>query len=204
MKRQKKITICIVLMFISFHTFSQFVIVNITWINSDRSLLSVLIQKAAINSAIIAQQAIINTSLQTTLRTKIATRFKEFEHNEDDPNLRLALFLNLTINNLVMGLPIATPAHFPLYTTIAKNEYFFRELLLNNAIAIEIALVSNNNIRNANTRELYSLNKKMLTKLKKTNAYVHKKALFVIVASLISRAATMPASDLNQILSFGI
>ena len=56
MKRQKKITICIVLMLISFHSFSQLFVVNLTWINTDRSLLRVLTQKIAINSAIIAQQ----------------------------------------------------------------------------------------------------------------------------------------------------
>ena len=119
MKRQKKITICIVLMLISFHSFSQLFVVNLTWINTDRSLLRVLTQKIAINSAIIAQQTLINTSLQSILVSKRATRLKEFEHNINDPNLRVALALNLAINTLVIGTPIVTPSSFPFYVTLA-------------------------------------------------------------------------------------
>ena len=44
----------------------------------------------------------------------------------------------------------------------------------------------------------------MLTKLKKTNANVHKNALFVIGTSLLSQAATLSAGDLNDIISLGL
>ncbi len=204
MKKYKKLTINIVLMFISFHAFSQFAIVNITWINTDKSLLSVLGKKLTVNSIITAEQTLIYTGLQNILKSKIATRIQEYEWNKHDRSLAVPLALNLTINNLLIGAPLATPSSFPFFITAAKNEYFIRELAINNVIALQIALVKNNNIRNVNTQELYSLNRKMLTKLKMTNKNARKNAAFVIVASLISKAAAMSESDLNQILSLGL
>lgn len=203
-KAHKKFIICILLTSCSFHGFSQFVITNITWINTDKPLLGVLSQKLATNAIIFSQQTLIHTGLKDIKASKVDTRTKEYERNRYDRSLALPLGLNLAINNLLLLTPIATPSSFPLYTTVAKNEYFIRELAINNTIALQIALTRNNNIRNVNTQELYSLNRKMLTKLKKTNKNAHKNALFVIVASLLSKAATMSNDDLETILSLGL
>ena len=200
----KKLTTYILFIFISSPVFSQFVIVNITWINTDKPLLGVLSQKLAVNSIISSQQALIHTGLKDIKNSKIRTRIKEYERNRHDKSLAVPLATNLAINNLLLGAAIVTPSSFPFYITAAKNEYFVRELAINDAIALQIALTKNNRIRNANTQELYSLNRKMLTKLTKTNKNAHKNAAFVIVASLLSKVATMPASELDQILSLGL
>lgn len=204
MKIYKKLSVCFFLLFVSFHAYSQFVIINTTWINTDKALLGVLSQKLAVNSIILSQQTLIHTGLKDIKNSKIAIRIKEYEKNKYDRSLAVPLATNLAINNLLLGAPIVTPSSFPFYITAAKNEYFIRELAINDAIALQIALARNNKIRNANTQELYSLNRKMLTKLKKTNKNAHKHAAFVIAASLLSRVATMPADDLNQILSLGL
>lgn len=204
MKIYKKLTVCIFFMFVSFYAYSQFIVFNITWINTDKPLLGVLTQKLAVNSLILSQQTLIHTGLKDIRDSKIQIREQEYEKNKYDKSLRVPLALNLTINQLLLGAPIVTPSSFPFYITAAKNEYFIRELAINDVIALQIALTRNNNIRNANTQELYSLNRKMLTKLKKTNKNAHENAAFVIVASLLSNVATMPASELNQILSLGL
>jgi len=204
MKIHIKLIICVLFMFVTFQSFSQFVIINITWINTDKSLLGVLGQKLAINAAITAEQAIIHKALDDIRYSKIATRIKEYEKNKYDGSLKIPLAFNLTVNTILIGAPILTPSSFSLYATVAKTEYFVRELAINSTIAGAIALERNNNIRNVNTQELYSLNLKMLTKLKNTNKNVHKNAAFVIIASLLSKAANMSQSDLNKILSLGL
>lgn len=198
----KKLTTCIFMIFISAPVFSQFVIINITWINTDKSLLGVLSQKLAVNSVILTEQTYIHNGLKDIRDSKIKTRKKEYERNKHDKSLKIPLLQNQVINNLLLGTVLLTPSSFPFYITAAKNEYFSRELAINNLIALKIALEKNNRIRNANTQQLHSLNRKMLTNLTKTNKNVHKNATFVIVASLLSKTATMPASDLDQILSF--
>lgn len=204
MKKYKKLPICIVLMFVSFYAHSQFVVINITWINTDKPLLGVLGQKLAVNFFIASQQALIHTGLKDIKNSKIQIRINEYEKNKYDGSLKIPLAKNLLINNLLLGASIFTPSSFPFYITAAKNEYFVRELAINDLIVAKIALVRNNKIRNANTQELYSLDRKMLSKLNKTNKNAHKNAAFVIIASLLSRAATLPADDLNQILSLGL
>lgn len=200
----KKNIISIFLLFISFHTFSQFVVINITWINTDKPLLGVLSQKLAVNAIIISQQTLIHTGLTDIRDSKIQTRIREYERNSYDRSLAVPIALNSTINGILLGTPTITPSSFPFYITVAKNEYFIRELAINGTIATDILLTRNNNIRNVNTQELYSLNRKMLTRLKKANKNAHANAAFVIFASLLSKTASMPASDLNQILSLGL
>lgn len=204
MKKYKKLPICIVLMFVSFCAHSQLVVLNITWINTDKPLLGVLGQKLTVNSFIASQQALIHTGLKDIKNSKVQIRINEYEKNKYDGSLKIPLAKNLLINNLLLGSSIITPSSLPFYITAAKTEYFVRELLFNDLIAVKIALARNNKIRNANTQELYSLNRKMLSKLKKTNRNAHKNAAFVIIASLLSRAATLPADDLNQIISLGL
>lgn len=204
MKKYKKLPICIVLMFVSFCAHSQFFVINITWINTDKPLLGVLGQKLAVNSFISSQQALIHTGLKDIKNSKVQIRINEYEKNKYDGSLKIPLAKNLLINNLLLGASIITPSSFPFYITTAKTEYFVRELAINDLIAVKIALARNNKIRNANTQELYSLNRKMLSKLKKTTRNAHKNAAFVIIASLLSRAATLPADDLNQIISLGL
>ncbi len=192
------------LIFISFPVFSQFVVVNITWINTDKPLLGVLSQKLAVNAIVLSQQTLIHTGLKKIKESKIEIRKNEYEKNKYDRSLAVPLGANLVINNLLLGAPMVTPSSFPFYITAAKNEYFIRELAINDVIALQIALTRNNNIRNTNTQELYSLNRKMLTKLSKTNRNSHKNAAFVIVASLLSKVASMPQSELDEILSLGL
>jgi hypothetical protein len=204
MKKYKKNFFCTTLIFISFHAFPQFVIVNVTLINTDSGLLSILATKSAVNSAILAQQTLIYTGLKDIRKSKIETRVREYEKNEYDRSLKVPLASNLVINNLLLGAAIATPSSLPFYHTAAKNEYFVRELAINDAIALQIALARNDNIRNVNTQELYSLDRKMLDKLKKTNENGQRNAAFVILASLLAKTATLSASELDEILSLGL
>lgn len=216
-----KLIICIVFMFVTFQSFSQMV-VNITWINTDRPLLGVLKQKLVLNTLIKAGQLVIHEALDEIRDSKMDIRRKEYEVNNHDSSLRGAVGINSAINGALMGglvipvglntaikdvfvtAPELPSSPFPFYNTLAKNEYFTRELFINMLIGSEIVLQRNTNIRNSNTQELHSLNVKMLTKLKKTNKNVHENAVFVIVASLIAGAATMSDSDLNTILSLGL
>ena len=204
MKIDKKLIVCIFFMFVSFHAFSQWIVVNITWINTDKPLLGVLGQKLALNSIIMSQQKLIHTGLKDIRNSKIRSRIKEYERNRYDGSLKFPVATNLMFNNALL-LPLKiTPSSFPFYITAAKDVYFTRELAINDLIAIRIALTSNKKIRNANTQELYSLNRKMLTKLKKTNKNAHKNAAFVLVASLLSNVATIPQSRLDSILKLGL
>jgi hypothetical protein len=203
-KSYKKSIIFILLVFSSFHVFSQFVIVNIIWINTDKPLLGVLTQKLSVNAVILSQQTLIHTGLKDIKTSKVETRIKEYEKNKYDRSLAIPLGLNLATNSLLL-LPLTiSSSTFPFYITAAKNEYFTRELAINYTIAAQIILTRNNDIRNTNTQELYSLNRKMLTKLKKTNKNAHKNAVFVIVASLLAKAATISDEDFEQIISLGL
>jgi hypothetical protein len=203
-KSHKKSIIFILLVFSSFHVFSQFVIINITWINTDRPLLGVLTQKLSVNAVILSQQTLIHTGLKDIKTSKVETRVKEYERNTYDRSLAIPLGLNLATNSLLL-LPLTiSSSTFPFYITAAKNEYFNRELAINYAIAAQIILSRSNDIRNTNTQELYSLNLKMLTKLKKTNKNAHKNAVFVFVASLLAKAATISDEDFEQIISLGL
>jgi|SaaInl0LU_22_DNA_1037365.scaffolds.fasta_scaffold09578_3 hypothetical protein len=203
-KSYKKSIIFILLVFSSFHVFSQFVIVNITWINTDKPLLGVLTQKLAVNAVILSQQTLIHTGLKDIQKSKVETRVKEYEKNKYDRSLKAPLALNLVTNNLLLLPLITTKDNFPFYITAAKNEYFIRELAINNTIALQIALTRNNNIRNANTQKLYSLDRKLLTKLNRTNKNVHKNAVFVIVASLLAKASKMSNEDFEKIMRLGL
>ncbi|MCX2681922.1 hypothetical protein OOZ15_18365 [Galbibacter sp. EGI 63066] len=200
----KKWSLSIVFLIVSLQGFSQFVVFEITWINTDRTLLQILGQKSAVNSAMLVQQTLIHQGLKDIRRSKQEIRKKEFEINRHDKSLAVPLGLNLTINNLLMGTPIVAPSSFPFYITAEKSEYLTRELAINNSIAGLISSVRNTNIRNANTQELYSLNQKLLAKLKKTNRHAYKDASFIILASLLANVATMPADDLSTILSLGL
>lgn len=203
-KSYKKTIICILLAFSSIHVFSQFVIVNTTWINTDKPLLGVLGQKLSVNALILSQQTLIHTGLKDIKTSKVETRKNEYEENRYDRSLAIPLGLNLAINSLLLLPLTVSTSTFPFYITAAKTEYFTRELAINYTIAAQIILTRNNNIRNVNTQELYSLNRKMLTKLKKTNKNAHENAVFVIVASLLANVATMSNGDLETILSLGL
>jgi hypothetical protein len=203
-KSYKKSIIFILLVFSSFHVFSQFVIVNIIWINTDKPLLGVLTQKLSVNAIILSQQTLIHTGLKDIKTSKVETRIKEYERNTYDRSLAIPLGLNLATNSLLLLPLTVSTSIFPFYITAAKNEYFTRELAINYTIAAQIILTRNNDIRNTNTQELYSLNRKMLTKLKKTNENAHKNAVFVIVASLLAKAATISDEDFEQIISLGL
>lgn len=204
MKIDNKLIVFIFFMFVSLHAFSQVVVFNFTWINTDKPLLGVLNQKLSVNSIISSKQTLIHTGLRDIRNSKIQIRKKEYEENKYDGSLKVPLATNLLTNNLLLGAPLVTPTSFPFFITLAKIEYFTRVLAINDYIAIKIALERNNRIRNANTQELYSLNLEMITKLKKTNKHAHKTAAFVIVTSLLSNVAAMPTSDLDEILTLGL
>lgn len=194
---------CIISLFISLQTYSQ-VIVNVTIINRDSELLEILAKKTAYNSAILASQTFIYEGLKEIKKSKIETRIKEYEKNDYDKSLKIPIASNFAINNILLGTAIGARSTLPFYNTIEKNEYFTRELAINNSITSLIAISRNSNIRNANTQELYSLNQKMLSKLKYTNENAQRNALFIILASLLAKTRTMPLSDLNDILSLGL
>ena len=203
-KNNMRLLICTVVMFVTFQSFSQFVIINITWINTDRALLGVLGQKLAVNTARLAAQTIIDQSFKAISTSKRNIRMYEYEENKYDGNLKPAVALNTLINGILLGIPLATGTLFSFYATPAKNEYFARELAINVLVGANMQLVRHTSIRNANTQELYALNDKMLTKLKETNKNVHKNAAFVIGASLLCRGANMSSKKLDTILSLGL
>ncbi|MFB3390092.1 hypothetical protein [Flavobacterium sp. LAR06] len=204
MKLNKKVFFCLAFMLTSLHAFPQFIVINITVINTDKGLLRILTEKSAVNSAILANQTLIYTGLKDIKDSKIETRIREYERNKHDRSLQVPIASNLLLNNLLMGAAITTRPLLPFYNTAAKNEYFIRELAINDAIAFQIALTRNGNIRNANTQELYSLDQKMLSKLKKTNENGQRNAVFIILTSLLAKTATLSESDLNKILSLGL
>jgi hypothetical protein len=204
MKRYKKIIFSTAFMFISFHVFPQFIIINATIINTDSGLLEILTEKALVNSIILGGQTGIYTGLKDIRTSKIETRIREYEKNKYDRSLKVPLASNLAINNLLLGTAITTRYALPFYNTSAKKEYFIRELGINDAIALQIALARNGNIRNANTQELYSLDQKILSKLKKTNENGQRNAVFIILSSLLAKTGSLSANDLDEILSLGL
>ncbi len=191
-----------VFLFVSFNAFSQFLVINVQIINTDKGLLKILAKKEAHNIAILAGQTTIYEGLKDIKESKIQTRIKEFEENKHDRSLKVPIGANLFINNILLG--GATVAPVPFYMTAAKNEYFIRELAINNAIAVQIDLTRNGNSRNANTQELYSLDRKMLAKLKKTNENAHRNAAFVILASLLAKTTTLSTDKVNEIISLDL
>lgn len=204
MTRYKKIFFCSAFMFISFHGFAQFVIVNTTLINTDNALLKILGEKTGYNATILAEQTLIYTGLKDIKDSKIETRIREYEKNGYDKSLKVPLASNLLINNILLGTAIGTRTSLPFYRTAEKDEYFKRELFVNNSIAGLIALSRNGSIRNANTQELYALDQKMLAKLKKTNESGQRNAALIILASLLAKTASLSADELNMIFSLGL
>lgn len=200
----KKIFICSAFMFISFQAFPQFVIVNTTLINTDKDLLKILGEKLGYNTLILAEQTLIYKGLKDIKNSKIETRIREYEKNDYDKSLKVPLATNLAINNILLGTAIGTRTLLPFYHTAAKDEYFTRELAINDAIALQIALTRNGNIRNANTQELYTLDQKMLSKLKRTNENGQRNAALIILASLLAKTASLSPAELNTIFSLGL
>jgi len=200
-----RLLICAILLFVTFQSFSQ-LFVTVTWINSDKPLLRVLGQKLAYNGLILGGQIIIHEALKDIKNSKKRIRQKDYEGPKLKNNLTIPVLLNTTINAVLLGSPTLSKDTFSFYNTPSKRTYFMRELRINFAIGLEIenAMKKNSNIRNANTQELYSLNFKMLTKLKETNKNVHKTAAFVIGASLLTKAAVMSSEKLDKILELGL
>lgn len=204
MEKKVRIILSTALLLLSYDAVAQFVIINATIINTDSGLLKILTEKLAVNTAILVEQKLIYDGLTDIKNSKIEIRSREFEKNKYDNSLKVPLATNLAINNLLIGTVIATPTKMPFYHTAAKNEYFIRELAINNAIALQMALSRNANIRNVNTQELHSLNRKMLNKLKKTNENPHRNAAFILLTSLLAQKVSLSGEDLNQILKLGL
>ena len=203
-----RLLIFAIVMLVTFQSFSQWKI-TIIWDNTDRPLLSVLKQKLAINFTIAAAQVKIHNSLEEIEKSKRDTRRKEYEARPNyDGDLRLAVASNTVINNILLGLPTLPVKKFSFYNTFIKDAYFAQGLLLNNGIAAAFAIetAQKKKMRNANTQELYSLNVKMLTKLKKINKNMHKNAAFIIGASLLCGEVAMSSEDweLQTILKLGL
>jgi hypothetical protein len=204
-----RLLIFTIVMLVTFQSFSQFVTFTIIWDNTDRPLLSVLKQKLAINFAIATAQQSIHNSLVDIEKSKRDTRRKEYEALPNyDGDLRFAVASNTVINNILLGIPLLPVTKFSFYNTFIKDAYFFQGLLLNNGIAAAFAIetAQKKKMRNANTQELYSLNVKMLTKLKKINKNMHKNAAFIIGASLLCGEVAMSSQDweLQTILEQGL
>jgi hypothetical protein len=184
------------------------VVVTVTWINSDKPLLRVLGQKQLYNLSIFVGQMAIHDALKDIKNSKKSIRLKDYEGPKLKNDLTTPVALNTTINTVLLGAPKFVNTKFSFYNTPSKRTYFMRELGINSAIGglILMAMKNNNNIRNANTQELYSMNFKMLTKLKETNKNVHKTAAFVIGASLLTKGALMSSQrwDLDTILELGL
>lgn len=202
MRRFRKMIFSGIFLFFSFNAFAQILIINTTYFNTDKGLLKILAKKEAHNIAILTGQTTIYEGLKDIKDSKVETRIKEFEKNKYDRSLKVPLALNLTINNLLLGGTVIVPAAF--YNTAAKKEYFLRELAINNSIALQIGLTRNGNIRNVNTQELYALDQKMLSKLKKTNKNAHKNAAFVLLASLLAKTTSLSISQLNDVVSLDL
>lgn len=202
-----RLLICAILLFVTFQSFSQLV-VTVTWINSDKPLLRVLQQKFTYNGIILGGQIIIHEALKDIKNSKKRIRQKEYESNKLNKDLKIAVGLHNTTNTVLLGAPKFVNTKFSFYNTPSKRTYFMRELRINWAIGGLILMAMKKkkkmNIRNANTQELYSLNVKMLTKLKETNKNVHKTAAFVIGASLLTGAAVMSPEKLDKILELGL
>jgi hypothetical protein len=203
-----RLLICAILLFVTFQSFSQLV-VTVTWINSDKPLLRVLQQKFTYNGIILGGQIIIHEALKDIKNSKKRIRQKEYESNKLNKDLKIAVGLHNTTNTVLLGAPKFVNTKFSFYNTPSKRTYFMRELRINSAIGGLILMAMKKkkkkmNIRNANTQELYSLNVKMLTKLKETNKNVHKTAAFVIGASLLTGAAVMSSEKLDKILELGL
>jgi len=201
-----RLLICAILLFVTFQSFSQLV-VTVTWINSDRPLLRVLQQKLGYNILISGGQTAIHEALKDIKNSKIRIRLKDYEGPKPKDNLTIPVVLNATINAVLLGSPTLLKDTFSFYNTPSKRTYFMRELRINSAISGLILMAmkkKNNNIRNANTQELYSLNFKMLTKLKETNKNVHKTAAFVIVAPLLKETAKLSPGEMDTILKLGL
>ena len=200
----KKSSITYLFILAVFWSYSQFVVVNITLINTDNGVLTVLSEKLVYNSLIMAEQVIIHKGFESIRDNKGEIRSFEYEKNSYDRSLAASLALNEVINSLIIGVPLVTPSSFPFYHTLAKNDYLIREKLINLSIEGVILSQRNNRIRNSNTQELYALNRKMLTSLKESNSNVYKNALFIIIASMLSNIATLSDSDLETILSLNL
>jgi hypothetical protein len=200
-----RLLICAILLFVTFQSFSQ-VVVTVTWINSDKPLLRVLQQKFFYNGIIFGGQMAIHEALKDIKNSKKRIRQKDYEGPKLKNNLTIPVVLNTTINAVLLGSPTLSKDTFSFYNTPSKRTYFKEKSRINLFIGIEIesAMKENSNIRNANTQELYSLNFKMLTKLKETNKNVHKTAAFVIGASLLTGAAVMSPEKLDKILELGL
>jgi hypothetical protein len=202
-----RLLICAILLFVTFQSFSQLV-VTVTWINSDRPLLRVLGQKFTYNGIILGGQIIIHEALKDIKNSKKRIRQKEYESNKLNKDLKIAVGLHNTTNTVLLGAPKFVNTKFSFYNTPSKRTYFMRELGINSAIGGLILMAMKKkkkmNIRNANTQELYSLNVKMLTKLKETNKNVHKTAAFVIGASLLTGAAALTPQELEIIYKLGL
>jgi len=207
-----RLLICAIFLIVTFQSFSQ-LYVKVTLINSDRPLLRVLVQKALYNDLILVGQISIHEALKAIEKSKKRIRQKEYESNKLNKDLEIAVGLHNATNTVLLGAPKFVNTKFSFYNTPSKRTYFIRELRINLAIGGSILMAMKKkkkkkkkkmNIRNANTQELYSLNVKMLTKLKETNKNVHKTAAFVIGASLLTGAALMSSQDLDKILELGL
>ena len=203
-----RLLICAIFLIVTFQSFSQ-LYVKVTLINSDRPLLRVLVQKALYNDLILVGQISIHEALKAIEKSKKRIRQKEYESNKLNKDLKIAVGLHNTTNTVLLGAPKFVNTKFSFYNTPSKRTYFMRELRINSAIGGLILMAMKKkkkkmNIRNANTQELYSLNVKMLTKLKETNKNVHKTAAFVIGASLLTKAAVMSSEKLDKILELGL
>jgi hypothetical protein len=203
-----RLLICAILLFVTFQSFSQ-VVVTVTYINSDKPLLRVLNQKLAYNGIIFGGQMAIHEALKAIKNSKKRIRLKDYEGPKPKNDLKTPVRLNTIINGILLGVPTLVNTKFSFYNTPSKRKYFIEKSAINFAIGLEIENAmkkKNSNIRNANTQELYSLNFKMLTKLKETNKNVHKTAAFVIVASLLTEAVVMSSQDwdLDTILELGL
>jgi hypothetical protein len=203
-----RLLIFAIVMLVTFQSFSQATF-TIYWDNTDRPLLSVLKQKLAINLGIAASQVSIHNSLKAIETSKIETRRREYEARPNyDGDLKFAGASNIAINNILLGIPLLPVTKFSYYNTSIKCAYFALGLGLNNGIAAAFVAetAQKKKIRNANTQELYSLNVKMLTKLKEINKNMHKNAAFIIGASLLCGEVAMSSQDwdLQTILEQGL
>ena len=149
--------------------FSQWAIFHVTLNNTDSRLNTILVERQAAVIANTASYETILNSIDLITTSLFSIRTKEYLTSAHDKRHTAGTLLQGFYATL-LGLPALSPSFFPLYSTTAKREYFANEIGLIAPLLVDINVTGRgNNIRNANTQELYLLRKEMFLNLKKVS-----------------------------------
>lgn len=168
-KSTYKVFLFLLLFLCKYDVHSQWAIFHVTVNNTDSRLNTILLERQAAVIATTASYETILNSIELIATSLFNIRTKEYLTSNHDKRHTVGTLLQGFYATL-LGMPALSPSFFPLYSTAAKREYFANEIGLIVPLLVDINVTGRgNNIRNANTQELYLLRKEMFLNLKKVS-----------------------------------